>query len=100
MIVLDGIVVLLALVLNPIARRRRRKAEGDARSEESRIGTPSEETTRVDNSTDEVDERGEKIAKVLPMPDLHVHPDVRNHDLHHHLGDLAGRTPDGARTEQ
>jgi len=97
--VLDGIVVLLALILNPLARRRRRKAEENARSEEVRVETPSEETTRVNTSTDEVDERGEKITRVLPMPDLHVHPDVRNHDLHHHLGDLPGRTPDATGIE-
>lgn len=78
-VLLDSIVVILAFILNPIARRRRaRMAEVDG-EEERRLESPTDTLdTRV--GEDPVDENGEKIVRVMPMPDTHVHP------AHHESG--------------
>jgi len=71
-VVLDSIVVILALVLNPIARKRRRREMEQtnhlANSEDIEVGRSS----TVGQDASGAGGTDEKNARVMPMPDLSV----------------------------
>jgi len=72
-VVLDSIVVILAFVLNPIAKKRRRAEEGQVGSADVPGNTNDFVTSEtLQSDVTRVEEDEEKNARVMPMPDLSV----------------------------
>ena len=74
-VVLDGLVVILAFILNPIAKRRLAH-EKQGESESGPISPTDRHDLEESQGADEgvVDQNGEKLVRLVPMPDHHFAP--------------------------
>jgi len=70
-VVLDSIVVILAFILNPIAKRRRRLEQEQQDSPDTLVSDHNAFTIS-DNLRSEAVSDEEKNARVMPLPDLSV----------------------------